>query len=55
MDLYFEIFGTYEIIVKVLINEFELLDKSFPIWSLSPNEFGFNAVSTEHQQTLLVQ
>ena len=49
-----EIFDGYEIIVKIVINKFEFLDKAFPTWFLSPNEFGLNAVPTEHQQTLAV-
>ena len=49
-----EIFDEYEIIVEIVINKFEFLDKAFPTWSVSPNEFGLNAVPTEHQQTLAV-
>ena len=40
--------------MKIVINKFEFLDKAFPTWSLFPNEFGLNAVPTEHQQTLAV-
>ena len=49
-----EIFDGCEFIAKIVINKFEFLDKAFPTWSLSPNEFGLNAVPTEHQQTLAV-
>ena len=49
-----ELFEGYEIIVQFVINKFEFLDKAFSTWSLSPNEFGLNAVPTEHQQILAV-
>ena len=54
LDLYFGNIWQIRNYSEIVINKFEFLDKAFPTWPLSPNEFGLNTVPTEHQQTLAV-